>query len=1134
MKKVYLLILLLSFVPLVYGQNLINTSFEDSDGWSDHSSGNWTEVANDGTWEGSGIYANGSDTYSGTRKIGFNDVGDWLELPSVDNPGTLSFYARLSSNASGTNSLKIQQYNGSGWDDVDEITSTTTTYTLYTIDIDHTGSDVRLRIYRSADNRSHYIDNLTLTEYSNNDSDTEVYDTESQPASANISSLVDAQGEAIDVFEMVIEDQSSGDGLATHVTNIRVKPHTSNTADWTNNIQGVTLNDGSAVTIGSPTITDTYIDIPITSGNLDVADGGSKTVTLAIYLNTSNIDDGGILSFMVDADDHGFTADASGSSFASTFLLGDFNSNDFTIDVDATQFTFNQQPTDVNVDAIMSPAVVIYYTDANGNIDEDENGSGSTVTMSTSGTFSGSATTEVNAASGIATFSNLIFSSEGTNETITAADTDGGEISNLESSTFNITEVPKVIISEVTDPNDVYQARFVELFNLGSSEIDFDSETWYICRQTNGGNWEDKQLTGTIYPNTTYIAANSNDNINDDFGTNFGFMADYDFGGSSGNGDDGYFLYKGGDHSTGTLIDAYGVIDQDGTGEDWEYEDSKAVRKTSVTTPNTTWTASEWDITSANVADCDPGTYSTFITWNGASTTDWGTTSNWVGGSVPGTGNGIRIPITRSTNYPSVSGDATTPSECNNLTIQSSASLTIPAAKALTVNGDLDNDGTFTIESTSSGTGSLKVVGSVSGSFDVERYIAAATWGNGDDGWHFLSSPVSSQAISGDWTPDGLSSNDYDFYAWDEPTHYWLNQKDGGNNITSFTVGEGYIAAYQAESTNSFTGTLNNSDVSGIALTRTESAYDDNDDAGFNLLGNPYPCALDWNDGNWTLTNVAADAKMWSNTSQSYVDIEANDEIPAMNGFMVQLTSGTSGSITIPAASRVHDATAWYKSSDYDKLKLVASVVDGPAAQYSTIRLIEEATTDYDKYYDSRFLPGYAPLFYSLKGNDKLSTYSTPHLSDNMIIPFGFEKNSAAEFAISLDETIEDKTVYITDKKLNITHNLTENGSYFFTSVEEDNPNRFEIHFSAVGVEETVITNPVYAYSNGSVITVLNSENQKGEVSILNITGQVIATTALTGDQKQQISIDAQSGVYVVVINTGNGNFVSEKVIITK
>lgn len=173
------------------------------------------------------------------------------------------------------------------------------------------------------------------------------------------------------------------------------------------------------------------------------------------------------------------------------------------------------------------------------------------------------------------------------------------------------TQVPeKLIISEVADPKDHYRARFVELYNSGSSRIDFGSTSWYLCRQTNGGSWEDKQLTGSIAAGGTYLLANNNDDNNDDFYSNFGFMADFNYGGTGGNGDDGYFLYKGGNHSSGTLVDAYGVIDEDGTGKAWEYTDSRAYRKSSVTQANTTWTSSEWTIESnSNADDTTPGNY---------------------------------------------------------------------------------------------------------------------------------------------------------------------------------------------------------------------------------------------------------------------------------------------------------------------------------------------------------------------------------------------------------------------------------------------------------------------------------------------------------------------------------------------
>lgn len=50
------------------------------------------------------------------------------------------------------------------------------------------------------------------------------------------------------------------------------------------------------------------------------------------------------------------------------------------------------------------------------------------------------------------------------------------------------------------------------------------------------------------------------------------------------------------------------------------------------------------------------------------------------------------------------------------------------------------------------------------------------------------------------------------------------------------------------------------------------------------------------------------------------------------NGFMVKVTSGT-GSITIPAAKRVHSAQPWYKQSDYPVIKLFAKNLDKPSFQ---------------------------------------------------------------------------------------------------------------------------------------------------------------------------------------------------------
>lgn len=161
-----------------------------------------------------------------------------------------------------------------------------------------------------------------------------------------------------------------------------------------------------------------------------------------------------------------------------------------------------------------------------------------------------------------------------------------------------------LFISEVTDPADDYTGRFIELYNAGSEVMDFGSSTFYLSRQSNGGtSWGEVQLAGAVGPGETFVIGGSG------FQAIFGFPPDQESGILTGNGNDPYLLFQGGNHSTGTLYDSYGERDTDGTGTPWEYTDSRAVRKGEITGPNPTWTASEWTIAPAGNADCDPGVH---------------------------------------------------------------------------------------------------------------------------------------------------------------------------------------------------------------------------------------------------------------------------------------------------------------------------------------------------------------------------------------------------------------------------------------------------------------------------------------------------------------------------------------------
>jgi len=105
--------------------------------------------------------------------------------------------------------------------------------------------------------------------------------------------------------------------------------------------------------------------------------------------------------------------------------------------------------------------------------------------------------------------------------------------------------------------------------------------------------------------------------------------------------------------------------------------------------------------------------YQDAISWNGATSTDWNTGSNWVGGNVPASTDNALIPSTGVTNEPNVGAN----SSINALTISSGRTLTISSGKTLSVassvvnNATVSGSGTLSLNGTSaqgiSGTGTI-------------------------------------------------------------------------------------------------------------------------------------------------------------------------------------------------------------------------------------------------------------------------------------------------------------------------------------------------------------------------------------------------------------------------------------------
>ena len=76
--------------------------------------------------------------------------------------------------------------------------------------------------------------------------------------------------------------------------------------------------------------------------------------------------------------------------------------------------------------------------------------------------------------------------------------------------------------------------------------------------------------------------------------------------------------------------------------------------------------------------------------WTGATSTDWHTASNWCSGTVPTAAD--NVVIISGTNEPIISAAA----ECNNITINPGATVTLSGTNTLNVSGNFNNNGSFT------------------------------------------------------------------------------------------------------------------------------------------------------------------------------------------------------------------------------------------------------------------------------------------------------------------------------------------------------------------------------------------------------------------------------------------------------
>jgi len=501
---------------------------------------------------------------------------------------------------------------------------------------------------------------------------------------------------------------------------------------------------------------------------------------------------------------------------------------------------------------------------------------------------------------------------------------------------------------------------------------------------------------------------------------------------------------------------------------------------------------------------------SDYTEWTGANGDDWKFSVNWTNG-VPDATKAALIPVTANDPYIYDDYKGTGYSAfCLSLDIQSGAGLTIDPNSNLTVSGLLINDGSLTLESDGFSVASL--INNTSGVMaDIQRgsFVDMVDW-------HLVSSPVEAATAA---VFDGFYLQGYVEADNTNAMFGYYEITELGDPLNPF---EGY-AAFPGDGSPdmvTFSGAMNVGPFDA-SLTAVNAH-------GWNLLGNPYPCSIDW-DLVTIPTNMSNEAHFidafFGNDISIVQGVPGDNYIPPMQGFFVSATAAET--FSVDNTVKTHEGSdMYYKSEIEEMLKLKAS--GNNIYDKTTIHFNENAGVEHDGIYDAHKRLSLSnlelPQIFSITpAGNYLGINGLPTTE---MVPVGFKAGQSGEFTIEAIETGNFTTVILEDVFTGIQTNLL-NDSYTFNYNVGNNDYRFNVHFAPLAVSENMesLFN-VYAYDNEIIVNAKIIENS-AQVSVFNIMGQEIASDQLNGTVcKFKIEDNA---VYIVKVVSESG-VISKKV----
>lgn len=382
----------------------------------------------------------------------------------------------------------------------------------------------------------------------------------------------------------------------------------------------------------------------------------------------------------------------------------------------------------------------------------------------------------------------------------------------------------------------------------------------------------------------------------------------------------------------------------------------------------------------------------------------------------------------------------------------------------------------------------------------VKNIAKAPTY---ESGWYTISSSVHDENSITESLDnvEHLKNEFYDLFAYDEPTHYWINCKnDGDAGFTTLTPGRGYIYRRSNNQKIKFAGETN---VGSINYNVTYTS-DAGTLKGFNLIGNPYThnITLKYT----TLKNGSDEALPAGSQLTGYYVLDgaggwgtklgADDEIAPAQGFLVQIPE--------EAAKVNFQQTAQIDRANNDFMRFAIS------------------NDEYEDVTYALFAKGLGLTKIGHRNPDIPMVYINQNEQDYAIATMGddtksfnlnFEANTTGRYTLSLKTEGEFNYIHLIDKIAEEEIDLLADGEYSFIGSPADMADRFVVRLAYLP-DYSDEDNDNFVYQSGNEVLV----SGEGTLQVFDVMGRLVMQKQVNGVETWSAA-SVQTGVYILRMN---------------